>query len=157
MGIVSDVSQGPVLDMAEILHCFGTGVVSEQLVGTRLPESLISHLACNETNIFRQRTVGTPARDYIPVLRFYQQVLYSVAKTVGIRHGRDEIEDAAREFRRLQQIYINDILAGLRERVDAGDETPSILGNIMRTTNLKNEEILLASYTGSKCAEFLSK
>ncbi|KAF7983120.1 hypothetical protein HWV62_24077 [Athelia sp. TMB] len=148
MGVVQNVSQGPAMDMAEILHCFGTGMVSEQLVGTQLSEELISHLAYNETNIFRQRTVGSPARDYIPAMRAWDRMMYVLAKTVGIEYGRDKKEEAAREYRRLQQIYINDLLAGLRERIDNGDETPSILGNIMRTAGLKDEEILLASYTG---------
>lgn len=149
MGVVQNVSKGPAMDMAEILHCFGTGMVSEQLVGTELPESLISHLAYNETNIFRQRTVGSPARDYIPAMRTWDLIMYRLAKTFGIEYGRDKKEEVAREYRRLQQIYVNDLLAGLRERIDNGDETPSILGNIMRTAGLKDEEILLASYTGS--------
>lgn len=149
MGVVQNVSKGPAMDMAEMLHCFSAGMVSEQLVGTQLPESLISHLAYNETNIFRQRTVGSPARDYIPAMRAWDRMMYGLAKTFGIEYGRDKKEEAAREYRRLQQIYINDLLAGLRERIDNGDETPSILGNIMRTAGLKDEEILLASYTGS--------
>ena len=75
------------MDMAEILHCFGTGMVSEQLVGTQLSEELISHLAYNETNIFRQRTVGSPARDYIPAMRAWDRMMYVLAKTVGIEYG----------------------------------------------------------------------
>lgn len=41
------------------------------------------------------------------------------------------------------------MLNGLKERVANGDETPSILGNILRQGLLKDEEVLLASYTGS--------
>lgn len=66
-----------------------------------------------------------------------------------MQYGRDQKEEAAKEYRRLQQIYITDLLVGLRKRIDSGDETPSILGNIMRSGVLKDEEILLASYTGS--------
>lgn len=151
MGVVNKVSQGPALDMAEILHCYGTGMVSEQLVGTALPESLISHLAYNETNIFRQRTIGSPARDYIAAMRVWDRMLYTVSSSLGFKFGVNEKEEKAKEYRRLQQIYINDLLAGLRERVNNGDETPSILGSIMRSGALKDEEILLASYTGSEC------
>lgn len=42
------------------------------------------------------------------------------------------------------------MLGGLKERIESGDETPSILGNILRQGLLKEEEVLLASYTGSK-------
>lgn len=42
------------------------------------------------------------------------------------------------------------MLGGLKERIENGDQTPSILGNILRQGLLKDEEVLLASYTGSK-------
>lgn len=32
MKIVLDLCNGPAVDMAQIVHCFGTGVVSEQLM-----------------------------------------------------------------------------------------------------------------------------
>lgn len=50
----------------------------------------------------------------------------------------------------MQQVYINKMLGGLKERIKNGDETPSILGNILRQGLLKEEEVLLASYTGSE-------
>ena len=46
-----DVSQGPAMDMAEKLHRFGTGQVSEQLMGTPLDDDMVGMLAENETNI----------------------------------------------------------------------------------------------------------
>lgn len=61
----------------------------------------------------------------------------------------DQKEEKAREYRKKQQVYINKMLDSLRERVENGDETPSILGNILRQKLLKDEEVLLASYTGS--------
>ena len=72
-------------------------------------------------------------------------------KVLGIKEWAfDEMEEKAREYRRMQQIYINKMLDELKERIASGDETPSILGNILRQNLLNNEEILLASYTGSK-------
>lgn len=50
----------------------------------------------------------------------------------------------------MQQVYINKMVGGLKERIENGDETPSILGNILRQGLLKEEEVLLASYTGSE-------
>ena len=50
----------------------------------------------------------------------------------------------------MQQVYINKMLGELKQRIEDGDQTPSILGNIIRQGLLKDEEILLASYTGSK-------
>ena len=61
----------------------------------------------------------------------------------------DEKAEMAHEYRRTQQGYINKMLGDLKDRLASGDETPSILGNIFRQGLLTDEEILLASYTGS--------
>lgn len=61
----------------------------------------------------------------------------------------DEKAEKAREYRRMQQSYINKMLGDLKDRIASGDETPSILGNMLRQGLLSDEEILLASYTGS--------
>jgi hypothetical protein len=45
------ISQGPAVDMADKLHRFGTGQVSEQLIGTHLDDDMVGILAENETNI----------------------------------------------------------------------------------------------------------
>ncbi|KAF2272504.1 putative cytochrome P450 phenylacetate 2-hydroxylase [Westerdykella ornata] len=146
---ILEISQGPAVDMAEKLHRFGTGQVSEQLMGTPLDDDMVGTLATNETNIFRQRTIGSPARDYIPILRAAGQLRYVVGKALGIKDWSfDEKEEKAREYRKMQQVYINKMLGGLKERIANGDQTPSILGNILRQGLLKEEEILLASYTG---------
>lgn len=50
-GELLTISQGPALDMAEKLHRFGTGQVSEQLMGTPLDDDMVGMLATNETNI----------------------------------------------------------------------------------------------------------
>lgn len=41
--------------MAEKLHRFGTGQVSEQLMGTPLDDDVVGMLATNETNICELR------------------------------------------------------------------------------------------------------
>ena len=41
------------------------------------------------------------------------------------------------------------MVGALKDRVASGDDTPSILGNILRQGLLSDEETLLASYTGS--------
>ncbi|KAK7730287.1 hypothetical protein SLS63_005857 [Diaporthe eres] len=148
-GELLTISQGPALDMAEKLHRFGTGQVSEQLMGTPLDDDIVGMLATNETNIFRQRTIGSPARDYIPILRGAGWLRYVAGKALGIKSWSfDEKEENAREYRKMQQVYINKMLGGLKERIENGDDTPSILGNILRQGLLKEEEVLLASYTG---------
>ena len=45
------ISQGPAVDMAERLHHFGTGQVSEQLMGQTLDDDTVGMVAENETNI----------------------------------------------------------------------------------------------------------
>lgn len=154
MDVVQKVSKGPAMDMAEILHCYGTSMVSAQLVGTALSAELISHITSNETNIFRQRTLGSPARDYIPLLRVFEHLKSVAYKMIGSEASSDAKEAAAREYQRLQQVYISDLLAGVKCQIENGDETPSILGKIMRSGALKDEEILLASSTGSECTQF---
>ncbi|KAI6778355.1 putative cytochrome p450 phenylacetate 2- protein [Emericellopsis cladophorae] len=148
-GDILTISEGPAIDMAEKLHRFGTGQVSEQLMGTPLDDDMVGMLAENETNIFRQRTIGSPARDYIPILRAGGRLRYMAGKLLGIEDwAKDEQEELARAYRKKQQVYINKMLDGLRERIETGDQTPSILGNILRQSLLKDEEVLLASYTG---------
>ncbi|RAO67594.1 uncharacterized protein BHQ10_003606 [Talaromyces amestolkiae] len=110
-----NVSHGPAIDVAEILHCYGTGQICEQLVGQTLDDATVRVIAENETNIFRQRTIGSPLRDYIPLLRAASQVRYWIMTVFGLT---------------------------------SGDQTPSIVGNIMRQGRLNDDEILLASYTG---------
>lgn len=72
------------------------------------------------------------------------------SKLFGIKEWTfDEKAEKAREYRTTQQVYINKMLGDLNDRLASGDETPSILGNILRQGLLSNEEVLLASYTGS--------
>lgn len=62
--------------------------------------------------------------------------------------AHDDKAANARTYRNLQQDYIHNMLADLKNRISSGDTTPSILGNIFRQGLLKDEEVLLASYTG---------
>ncbi|CAD6579779.1 MAG: hypothetical protein ASARMPRED_009248 [Alectoria sarmentosa] len=150
LGDVLDISQGPAIDMADTLHRFGTGQVSEQLMGQTLSDEVVRMVAENEINIFRQRTIASPARDYIPVLRAAGRARYMASKLFGIKEWAvDEEAEKAREYRSMQQAYINKMLGDLKDRIASGDETPSILGNIFRQGLLKDEEVLLASYTGN--------
>lgn len=72
------------------------------------------------------------------------------SKLFGVKEWAfDEKAEKAREYRRMQQVYINKMLGDLKDRLASGDKTPSILGNILRQGLLNDEEVLLASYTGS--------
>lgn len=72
------------------------------------------------------------------------------SKLFGVKEWAvDEKAEKAGEYRSMQQAYINKMLGDLKDRIASGDETPSILGNIFRQGLLKDEEVLLASYTGS--------
>ena len=73
-----------------------------------------------------------------------------MGKLFGVKESAfDEMAEKAREYRSKQQGYINKMLRDLKSRLAAGDDTPSILGNIFRQGLLSDEEVLLASYTGS--------
>lgn len=174
VGDVLDISQGPALDMAEKLHRFGTGQVSEQLMGQALDDETVGMIAENETNIcqyalqyysykilmssnlVRQRTIGSPLRDYIPALRIVDAARYMAGKIFRIKEWAvDEKMEKAREYRSMQQLYIHKMVGDLKDRIAAGDETPSILGNILRQKLLTEEMVLLASYTGSMFSLFV--
>ncbi|KAJ5510162.1 hypothetical protein N7453_002265 [Penicillium expansum] len=149
LGDVLEMSQGPAIDVADRLHRFGTGQVSEQLMGQALGDDLVGRIAENETNIFRQRTIGSPLRDYITLWRMALSTRCKIGRILGIKSwALDEKAEKAREYRSLQQEYINQMLGSLKDRIAAGDKTPSILGNILRQNLLTEEEVHLASYTG---------
>ena len=63
-GNILEISQGPAIDMAEKLHRFGTGQVSEQLMGTPLDDDMVGMLAENETNICQY-----PINSILPLYR----------------------------------------------------------------------------------------
>ncbi|KAI9712397.1 MAG: hypothetical protein M1820_001610 [Bogoriella megaspora] len=147
-GILGD-SQGPAIDMADRLHHFGTGQISELLMGEPLDDDIVGVLVENETNIFRQRTVGAPARDYVPIMRAVGAARYTVCKLLGLDNWAiDKQEEKAREYCRIQQGYTHKMIADLKDRIAAGDETPSIMGNILRQDDLSDDEIIMAFYTG---------
>lgn len=100
--------------------------------------------------VVRQRTIGSPARDYVPIFRIADQARYIASKLFGRKDwASNDQAEKAHEYRSKQQVYINKLLGDLKDQVESGDETPSILGNILRQNLLSYEEVLLASYTGS--------
>jgi hypothetical protein len=104
----------------------------------------------SRSNKVRQRTIGAPARDYVPILRGAGWLRYVTRKLLGIKNWSfDKKEEKAREYRKRQQGYIKRLLGELKECLENGDETPSIMDNILRQGLLNEEEILLASNTGS--------
>ena len=81
---------------------------------------------------------------------------YIASKLFGIREWAiDEKAENACEYRSLQQTYIDKMLGDLKDRIASGDQTPSILGKIFRQGLLNDEEVLLASYTGSMSSFFV--
>ena len=83
-------------------------------------------------------------------MRAADRARYMASKLFSIEEWAvDEKAEKAREYRIMQQAYINKMLGELKDRIVSGDGTPSILGNVFRQGLLKDEEVLLASYTGS--------
>ena len=79
------------------------------------------------------------------------------SKLFGIKEWAfDEKAEKAREYRTTQQVYMNKMLGDLKDRLASGDETPSILGNMLRQGLLSDEDLLLASYTGSMSSVFVN-
>jgi phenylacetate 2-hydroxylase len=113
---------------------------------------------------FRQRSLATPVHDYIPLIAAGERFILAAASPIrfllrplGLSSRLDSIYEAeayAKELRDAEVGYCKILLKDLHERLDAGDPTPSQMGDIFRTINdgtlTRNEELRLATMlTGS--------
>ncbi|KAJ1323214.1 3-hydroxyphenylacetate 6-hydroxylase [Microdochium nivale] len=146
---IMDISNGPAMDLGLVMHRYSTGQVCDQLLGLTLDDATIDVIAFNETMIFRQRSLGSPMRDYIALLRMLRKLRESVLGFAGLKQLAFDKEMAeAAEYDAQQADYLPRLVNDLRNRMVAGDDTACILGNILRQGLLNEDELLSISKTG---------
>ncbi|KAJ7918568.1 putative cytochrome P450 phenylacetate 2-hydroxylase [Mycena leptocephala] len=140
------------------------GISADILFGQRFDEDMTQLVADVNIKAFRQRSLATPVHDYIPLIAAGERFILAAASPIrfllrplGLSSGLDSIYEAeayAKELRDAEVGYCKILLKDLHERLDAGDPTPSQMGDIFRTINdgtlTRNEELRLATtLTGS--------
>ncbi|KAJ7359794.1 putative cytochrome P450 phenylacetate 2-hydroxylase [Mycena albidolilacea] len=140
------------------------GISADILFGQRFDEDTTRLVADVNIKAFRQRSLATPVHDYVPFVATGERILLaaaspvrSILRALGCASWLDSIYEAeahAAELRDAEVAYCKDLLRDLHERLDAGDPTPSQMGDIFRTiddgTLTPNEELRLATtLTGS--------
>lgn len=112
--------------------------------------AVLQNILDSHFNVVRQRTVGSPARDYVPILRVADRARNLASRLFGVNEWAfDEQAEKAHGYRKTQHGYISKMLGDLKGRLADGDTTPSILGNVIRQDVLNDEEVMLNLYTGS--------
>ncbi|KAF7307885.1 Cytochrome P450 phenylacetate [Mycena kentingensis (nom. inval.)] len=140
------------------------GVSADILFGRRFDEDTTRLVADVNIKAFRQRSLATPLHDYVPLIGAAERLALAVAtplrvvlRPLGLTRWLDSIRAAEMEASYLRDAevgYCQALLKDLHERLDAGDRTPSQMGDIFRTiddvTLSPNEELRLATtLTGS--------
>ncbi|KAF8169874.1 cytochrome P450 [Mycena galopus ATCC 62051] len=140
------------------------GISADILFGQRFDEDMTQLVADVNIKAFRQRSLATPVHDYVPLIGAGEQLVLAAASPIrfilrplGLSSWLDSIHEAeahAKELRDAEVGYCTELLKDLHERLDAGDPTPSQMGDIFRSiddgTLTHNEELRLATtLTGS--------
>ncbi|KAJ6602622.1 putative cytochrome P450 phenylacetate 2-hydroxylase [Mycena vulgaris] len=140
------------------------GISADMLFGQRFDDDVTRLVADVNIKAFRQRSLATPVHDYIPLVATGERLvlavaspIYFVLRPLGLSSWLDSIYEAeahAEELRDAEVGFCKKLLKDLHERLDAGDPTPSQMGDIFRTINdgtlTPNEELRLATtLTGS--------
>ncbi|KAJ6458944.1 cytochrome P450 [Mycena vitilis] len=134
-------------------------ISADILFGQRFWEDLTRTVADVNIKTFRQRSLATPVHDYIPLLAAGERLLLTAAAPVlfilrplGLSSWLDSLYEAeahARNLRDTEVGYCKKLLADLHQRLDAGDTTPSQMGDLFRSiedgTLTPNEELRLAT------------
>ncbi|KAJ7122652.1 putative cytochrome P450 phenylacetate 2-hydroxylase [Mycena crocata] len=155
---------GAAEDMGWAMWSTTIGVSADILFGQRFDEDTTRLVADVNIRAFRQRSLATPVHDYVPLLATGESLVLAVAsplrfllRPIGLASWLDSVHDAeehAKELRDAEVGFCKTLLADLHERLDAGDPTPSQMGDIFRSitdgTLTPNEELRLATtLTGS--------
>jgi hypothetical protein len=118
------------------------GNSAEMLYGTKNDEALSRRITEVELLIFRQRTIGTPFHDYVPLVSLAEKLILAGKDTLrplydvlGISKAIDDFDHAeknAQVLRDAEAGYCKQLTQELHERIEQGDQTPSQLGDLIR-------------------------
>lgn len=134
------------------------GISADQLVGQSFDEATTRLIADVNIRILRQRSLGAPFHDYIPLVRFAERVISGISSPLlplfRLLHISAWLESFTRpelhaeELRRIEVEYCQVLLRDLRQRLDSGDTTPSVLGDMFRRLSdplTRKEELMFAT------------
>jgi cytochrome P450 len=117
------------------------------LFGVHNDEALTRKISEVELLIFRQRTLGEPMHDYIPLIDLFEKFLTAtkgplnpVYKAIGIAdkiETFDKAEKNAKALRDLEAGYCKNLTHELHDRIEQGDATPSQLGDLIRVYGMQ--------------------
>lgn len=136
--ITKATSSGGGRDLGFILWTTAIGVSSDQLVGVVQDEDIVKLICETEIGLFRQRQIGNPLRDYVPMISWVERVIDAVTLCLSrlrLPSPPSPLRTATRELDQLrdaQNYYCRQQLKELQAAMAEGDETPSILGDLFR-------------------------
>ncbi|KAJ6498713.1 putative cytochrome P450 phenylacetate 2-hydroxylase [Mycena vulgaris] len=121
------------------------GISADMLFGQRSADDVTRLVADVNIKAFRQRSLATPVHDYISLAATGERLVLAAASPIrfvlrplGLSSWLDsiyEVEAHAKELRDAEVGLCTKLLRDLHERLDAGDPTPSQLGDIFRSIN----------------------
>ncbi|KAJ6474815.1 putative cytochrome P450 phenylacetate 2-hydroxylase [Mycena sanguinolenta] len=134
------------------------GISVDQLVGQSVDDETTRIIADVNIKVLRQRNLGTPWHDYVPLVAFAEKAILvisspflSLLRPLRLSSWLKSFNDAenhAEELRRVEISYCQRLLRDLHQRLDNDDTTPSILGDLFRGLPeplTSKEELLFAT------------
>lgn len=169
MRILSDISSnGSPSDLGFCLWTTAVGITTDQLVGQSLDDDMIR--AVTDTNIkaIQQRSLGAPLSDYVPLLAFVKRITQYIpspfpssfpprlSSWLDYFSHVDSVESQAENLRRTEVNYCQLLSRELHQRLEQGDNTPSILGDLIRGLSeplkFSEELVIMGSIAGTGVA-----
>jgi len=156
---------GSPCDLGYYLWMTTIGISADQVVGQSLDDQMTKVIAEVNLKILRQRSIGAPLHDYVPLLAVVEKAIPAILSPLFILRRRRlsawlnsfrSAEVQAEELRRTEVDYCQLLLRELHQRIDNGDNTPSMLGDLFRglpePLNPKEELLLMTTLVGSGMA-----
>ncbi|KAJ6582379.1 hypothetical protein B0H19DRAFT_1118197 [Mycena capillaripes] len=143
------------------------GIGGDNLYGKRLDDDIVRLVAEVIIKAFRIRSLAMPVHDYIPLVAAAENLalaaaapIHFILRPLGLSSWLDSLHEAetlAKEVRDVEIGCCEELLSDFHERLDAGEQMPSQMGDVFRTmgdgTLTHNEELRLATkLTGSGMA-----
>ena len=142
-------------DLGYHLWTTTVGISADQLFG--LDEETTRIVTDANIRIFRQRSLGAPFRDYVPLLSYAGRITSAIlSRTLPILRALristwlesiNSAEADAEDLRQIEVDYCGRLLQQLQQRLQNGDTTPSIMGDILRHHQLTEKEQFMFATT----------
>lgn len=126
------------------------GISADMAFGQHMDNKMTRIIAQTNLEAFRVRTLGQPVHNYVPILGLFHAIAYRfrpILRPLGLSALADslhEVEARAEALRQVEVNYCQQLLRELHERLDAGDTTPSQIGNMLKDLP-PDEELKMAT------------